>query len=85
MSHPASGTPLDTSTIEALRALVTRVGETRALQMLGIPRSTLERGMAGLGLRRGTIMMIDVGLERLGTPMAISTMPTTIASRTTFR
>lgn len=59
------GAPLAPPLRAKLQNLVQRVGESRAIAQLDLPRSTLARALAGLGLRDGTRLLIEV---RLGQP-----------------
>lgn len=63
---PQKGAPLAQPQRAKLQTLVQRVGERRALERLDLPRSTLARALAGLGLREGTRLLIEVRLEQLG-------------------
>lgn len=60
MQHPNCGAPLDADLAAQIRSLVARVGERRAVQTLGVSRECLARALAGLGLRRGTALLIRV-------------------------
>jgi len=57
------GQPLDLVTLAQLRAFVQRYGETKAWRLLTISPSTGARGLAGLGLSRGSHVMIRQGLD----------------------
>jgi hypothetical protein len=52
------GEPLGDHLRHQLAEIVRTSGEHGALKHLGIPRATLARALAGLGLRRGTIAML---------------------------
>lgn len=60
--------PLPTADRDALRALVDRHGERRALEALGLSKQTLSRCLAGLGVHRGTAVLVR---ERLATACVI--------------
>jgi len=54
--------PLDPETIARLRRLIALLGEARALQAIGLSRASLTRGLAGLGVHRGTALWIRAAL-----------------------
>ena len=64
MSKPQDGTPMAASDRENLAVLVSKVGERKALQLLGISRGTLARAMSGLGVRGVTSAAIRAGLRQ---------------------
>lgn len=59
------GIPLDDSEQNRLRALIRERGEIAAAEMLGIAKICVIRGAAGCGLRRGTIRLIQQGLDEV--------------------
>lgn len=63
MGNAAMGASLPVADKARLSDLVARIGEPRTVKTIGIPRQTLARALAGLGLRRGTIALIQ---QRLG-------------------
>lgn len=58
--------PLTTSLTPRERAVIARMiaaqGERAAALALALPRHTLARACAGLGLRRGTVMVVRAAL-----------------------
>jgi len=56
---------LDTASREKIAELVTRFGEEYARAALDLPRQTLARALAGLGIRRATADMIRTRLGKL--------------------
>jgi DNA invertase Pin-like site-specific DNA recombinase len=65
MSNRAFGAPLTEEQRARIKRLVDRVGETEAARRLGLPRQTLARALAGLGLRRGTAVLFIQQLDAL--------------------
>ncbi len=64
MSHPAAkGEPLPPELRSRLQNLVARVGERSAIEQLDLSRQTWARALAGLGLREGTRLLIELRLE----------------------
>jgi hypothetical protein len=64
---PATGEPATQRTLAALGRLRTREpDERRAAALLTISTSTYARALAGLGLRRGSIALIEARLRALG-------------------
>jgi hypothetical protein len=59
------GAALPEAVREQLRNYVTSVGEYEASQKIGVGSASLARGIAGLGLRRGTATAIEMKLEIL--------------------
>jgi hypothetical protein len=57
------GKPLPDPLQEKLRALVQERGEVEVAEQFGIGQSSIVRAAAGLGLRRGTIRVIELGLK----------------------
>lgn len=57
--------PLGAAAANRLRLLVRLHGEKRARTMLGLSRDTLARGIAGLGVRPGTAIMIEQRIAAL--------------------
>lgn len=57
--------PLEPATHRRLAALITHVGEKRACILLDIPRATLARAAARLGLRRATAEVLTMRLDAL--------------------
>lgn len=49
----------------ALAAMVAERGEATACAALQLSRSSLMRALAGRPVRRGTIALIEIGLQRL--------------------
>lgn len=67
------GEPLAPDQIDALRLLVSKIGESRTLALLGVSRATLPRALAGLPVHRGTSTLIRLRLQELGHgPLGIS-------------
>lgn len=64
-SSPAQGTPLEERWRRALRSVVSASGEKVACAALDIPRTTLARALAGLGLRRATADVLMMRLSAL--------------------
>jgi hypothetical protein len=62
MTSEAMRTELSDSECSELRALVERIGENCAIEILNISRETLARSLAGLSVRRGTVALIRAGL-----------------------
>ena len=58
----SNGSPLGQQEIAALRLVVRARGVVKAAQQLGINRHTLERGLAGVGIRRGSQLQIRLAL-----------------------
>jgi hypothetical protein len=48
---------------QRLKALVLKVGQKRAVELVGIPQSTLERVLAELPVRAGTRIALKQGLQ----------------------
>lgn len=66
MSHRASiPPPLSLRDRDRLSALVRRLGERRAVEILDMPRATLARCMAGLGVRRATAEVLAARLDQI--------------------
>lgn len=65
MPNRPYGTPLDDAEIAATRTVVARLGVVRAAQALGVGRTTLERGLAKLGIRNGSLALIRLGIAAL--------------------
>jgi hypothetical protein len=59
------GAPLGDSEQNRLRALIRERGEKLVAEVLGIAEICVIRGAAGCGLRRGTIRMIQLGLDEV--------------------
>lgn len=73
MAHATCGEPLAPDQIDALRLLITKIGEPQTLSLLGVSRATLPRALAGLSVHRGTAALIRLRLEELGHgPLGIS-------------
>lgn len=49
-----------------LRLLLERVGEPRAADLLGVSRSSVQRALAGLPMRRATVTAISMRLRVVG-------------------
>lgn len=64
----ATGSPLPDELRASLAEFVRAHGEEKAIESLGLSRITLARAMAGLGLRRGTIVLVRVGLQNVQLP-----------------
>lgn len=56
------GTPLSSENQKRLAALVKQVGEYEAAKRIGVGYPSIARAMAGLGLRKGTAVAIEVRL-----------------------
>lgn len=56
---------LNEPTILRIRRLIESAGERRAGEMLNVPRATLMRALAGLGIRRGTVLLLEAALDRV--------------------
>lgn len=67
-SKRAAGSPLPSELRAQLAAFVERHGEVETTARLGIGRLTLARALGGLGLRRGTIVLVRVALQDLEVP-----------------
>lgn len=63
MFQAPTSPPLDPRSLSRVRALIARVGERRALELLDLPRPTLARAAAGLGVRRATAEVIRMRLD----------------------
>lgn len=65
MARPTwrKGVPLDGADQERLRALIRERGEDAAAELIGVAKICVIRGGAGCGLRRGTIRLIQIGLD----------------------
>ncbi len=76
--------PLDPETIASLRALIVRLGEARALAAIGVSRASLTRGLAGLGVHRGTALWIRAALAEAEDALAagprLAVVPAAISS-----
>lgn len=59
----ARGAPLPEYLRSRLAAIVSRDGEHRAVALLGVPRSTLARALAGLPLLAGSHALIRARLD----------------------
>jgi hypothetical protein len=65
--RPALGEPVTTCTRAALENLRrAHPDERRAASLLQVSRSTYARALAGLGLRRGSIALIETRLRAMG-------------------
>ncbi len=58
------GIPLDEKVLSRLRDIVREKGEKATAELLGIGSASIVRAAAGLGLRRGTIYVIESKLGR---------------------
>jgi len=69
MAHSKTTTaPLPMAHRSSLRKLIDSKGEKGAIDALGtVSRATLTRALAGLPLRRGTILVIEAALGKLVT------------------
>jgi hypothetical protein len=68
MSKPAwkNGEPLSAETQVALRDLIQQIGDAaKAAKLLEISATSVMRGALGLGMRRGTILLIETRLVEL--------------------
>jgi hypothetical protein len=65
-SKSKAAQPLPPEDRHALAAFVERVGEQGTLDALGIGRPALARALGGLGIRRGTAVLIRLGLANQG-------------------
>lgn len=64
-----TGSPLSQETQERLRELIRNVGDAkRAADMLEISSTSILRGAVGLGMRKGTILLIETKLAKLAAP-----------------
>jgi hypothetical protein len=68
----AAGTPPPAEVAQAVRQLVDTVGEREAMRRLGLSRTALVRVIAGLGVRRGTIALCQIGLIPSAMPNSAS-------------
>lgn len=50
---------------DRVRALLEARGEVETVDLLGVSRHTLTRLLAGLGVRRGTLAIVERSFERL--------------------
>jgi hypothetical protein len=62
MNKTTADRPLPPELREAARGLVGVVGESRALELLGVSANAFNRGLAGLPVRRGTSAAIELGI-----------------------
>jgi hypothetical protein len=58
-----TATTVPPPTRDRLRKLIGAIGETEAIAELGVSRQTLSRALAGLGVRRGTVALIEQQLS----------------------
>ena len=71
MQHHRSGPighPLPDSDRARLQELFLRLGEPALLAATGISRMAFARALAGLGLRAGTVSLIQQGIRKLQEP-----------------
>lgn len=59
------GTPLSPPVQERLRALIAEIGEYETAKKIGVGYSSIARAAAGMGLRRGTAVAIEMKLESI--------------------
>lgn len=52
--------------VARVRALDQEHGTVKAAALLGVGRETLARILAGLGVRRGSLALVEAGLESAG-------------------
>jgi hypothetical protein len=64
-SNGAYGFPLPPEQIAALRRVVRARGVVGAARFLGLSRGTVERGLAGIGIRPGSIALVRLALVEL--------------------
>ena len=57
------GEPIEAELQERLRALVQARGTDGAARVIGAAESSIARAALGLGVRRGTAMLIRIGLK----------------------
>jgi hypothetical protein len=65
---PAEGTPSDELTDAeraVVRSMIKRFGHAKVMALFAVGREPLARAVAGIGARRGTIMLIRAGLARV--------------------
>lgn len=65
MSNKHIPPPLDSLSRRMIADLVSQLGEPQARAALDLPRQTLARALAGLGIRRGTADLIRARLASL--------------------
>jgi hypothetical protein len=63
MRNGILGEPLPDDLRQRLADLVSKIGERATLDRLQISRGTLSRALAGLGMQRGTHMLIRAALR----------------------
>jgi DNA-binding phage protein len=63
MANGAFGFPLPPEQIAALRRIVRARGVVGAARFLGLSRGTIERALAGIGVRPGTIALVRLALS----------------------
>ncbi|MFO0658907.1 MAG: hypothetical protein U0165_03600 [Polyangiaceae bacterium] len=59
---------IDNRALEGIRALVTTYGVDKSAKMLGIAREAMVRVLAGLPVRKGTVLVILDSLRAVNTP-----------------
>lgn len=59
------GTPLADETRRHLKSLVEKIGEYEAAKAIGIGYPSIARAIAGLGLRKGTVVAIQMKLAQI--------------------
>lgn len=64
---------LDQETIDRLRAIVASHGVLHAARVAGVDRTVIARALAGLGLRRGTVLLLKTNLAALAQSRAEAT------------
>ncbi len=73
--HPTPGIPLHEGLRMRLAAFVSKHGEKPACAVLQVSRPALLRALAGVGVRRGTALLIEVGLQRIAAEAPPETTP----------
>ncbi len=61
----SAGTPLPVHHQERVRDLVRSRGQRVASELLRLPEHTVARACGGLGMRRGSILLVELALAKL--------------------
>lgn len=59
------GTPLSPQIQEKLRTVIAEIGEYETAKKIGVGYSSIARAAAGMGLRKGTAVAIEMKLKEL--------------------